>query len=83
VEKVKGKGKGRRHPSKSHESSDGEKYRYTLLSTSALDGGMGVQRHDPAAFPTGKTRYHCIGGRVGHRAGLEKCGKSRPHREIR
>jgi len=36
------------------------------------------QRHAPAALPRGKTRYHCTGGWVGLRAGLDRYGKSRP-----
>ena len=32
-------------------------YSSTLSSTSALDGGVGVQHHAPAALPPGKTRY--------------------------
>ena len=39
-------------------------------------------RHAPAALPPGKRPgTHCIGGRVGPRAGLDGCGKSRPHRD--
>ena len=44
--------------------------------------GVGGQRHAPAALPPGKnpgTRY--IAGWVGLRAGLDGCGKSRPHRD--
>jgi hypothetical protein len=43
---------------------------------------MGVRgpRHDPAALPSEKTPgTYCIGGWVGPRAGLDGCGKSRPH----
>ena len=32
-------------------------YSSTLPSTSALDGGVGGQRHAPAALPPAKTRY--------------------------
>ena len=43
--------------------------------------GVGGQRHAPAALPTGKRPgTQCIGGWVGLRAGLDGCGKSRPHR---
>ena len=43
--------------------------------------GVGGQSHASAALPPGKRRYtHCIGGWVGHTAGLDGCGKSRPHR---
>jgi hypothetical protein len=48
---------------------------------SVLDG-EGGQRHAPAALPPGKRPVvHCIGGWVGHRAGLDGCGKSRPHQD--
>jgi len=40
--------------------------------------GAGDQRHAPAALPPEKTRYHCIWGLVGPRAGLDRCGKFRP-----
>ena len=41
--------------------------------------GVGGQRHAPAALPPGKTRgAHCIGRWVGPRAGMDRCGKSRP-----
>jgi hypothetical protein len=45
---------------------------------------MGVcgQRHSSAALPLGKTRTHCIGGWVHPRAGLDRCGKSRPYRDL-
>jgi hypothetical protein len=42
-----------------------------LLSlTSALDG-VGGQRHAPAALPPERPGTPCIGGWVGHRAGLD------------
>jgi len=45
--------------------------------TSALDGVGG--RHAPAApYPRERPGTHCTGGWVGPRAGLDKCGKSRP-----
>ena len=41
--------------------------------------GVGSQRHAPAApYPREKLGTHCIGGWVGLRAGLDRCGKSRP-----
>jgi hypothetical protein len=41
--------------------------------------GVGGQRHAPAALPPGKRPgTHCIGGWVGPRAGLDRCGKFRP-----
>jgi hypothetical protein len=55
-------------------------YSSTPSLTSALDG-VGGQRHVPAVLPAGKrSGTHCIGGWVGLRAGLDRCGKSRPHR---
>jgi hypothetical protein len=42
---------------------------------------VGGQRHAPAALPQGSPCTHCIGGWVGPRAGLDGCGKSRPHRD--
>ena len=43
---------------------------------------VGGQRHTPAALPPGKRPgTHRTGGWVGHRAGLDECGKSRPYRE--
>ena len=55
--------KGKVHPRTGHEGPEGE-YRYssTLLLTLALDWGG----------------THCIGGWVGPRAGVDRCGKSRP-----
>jgi len=44
--------------------------------------GVGGQRHAPAALPRGKRPgIYCIGGCVGPKAGLEGCGKYRPHRD--
>ena len=44
--------------------------------------GLGGQRHAPAALPPGKRPgTHCIGDSVGPRAGLDRCGKSRSHRD--
>jgi hypothetical protein len=42
------------------------------------------QRHAPAAFyPRERPGIHCTGGWVGLRAGLDRCGKSRPPTGIR
>ena len=72
--------KGKGLPITDHEGPDGEQtYRSILSSTSALDGGVGGQRHAPAALPPGENGTHCIGDWVGPRAGLDGCGKSRPH----
>jgi hypothetical protein len=53
----------------------------TLSLTSALDGD-GWSEPGPDRFIPGiETRYSCIGGWVGPRAGLDRCGKSRLHRD--
>jgi hypothetical protein len=40
------------------------------------------QRHALAAFyPQERPGTHCTGGWVGPRAGLDRCGKSHPHRD--
>jgi len=44
--------------------------------------GWGGQRHAPAAlYPRERPGIHCTGGWVGPRAGLDRCGKSRLHRD--
>ena len=41
--------------------------------------GVGGQRHAPGPlYSRERPDTHCIGGWVGHRDGLEGCGKSRP-----
>jgi hypothetical protein len=73
---------GRVHHVRGHKNPEGE-YRYgsTLPLTSVLDG-VGSQDHAPAAVPPGKRPgNHCIGAWVGSRAGLKRCGKSRPYRD--
>jgi hypothetical protein len=45
---------------------------------------MGVvgQRHAPAAlYPRERPGTHFVGDRVGLRAGLDRCGKSQPHKD--
>ena len=78
----KGKSKGKIHIITGHEGAEGEqRHSSTLSLTSALDG-VGGQRHAPAALPPGKwPGTHCIEGYVGPTAGLDGCGKSRPHRD--
>ena len=79
---MEGKGKGKVHPRTGHECPEGEqRYSSTLSLTSALDEVDG-QRHAPAAlYPRERTSTNCVGGWVGPRAGLDGCGKSRPHRD--
>jgi hypothetical protein len=46
-----------------------------------IGGGEG-QRHALAAiYPRERPGTHCTGSWVGPRAGLDRCGKSRPHRD--
>jgi hypothetical protein len=75
-------GKGKVLPRTGHEGPVGEqRYSSTLSLTPALDE-VGGQLHTPATLPLGKRPgAHCIGGWVGPRAGLDGCGKSRPHRD--
>ena len=43
---------------------------------------VGSQRHDPTAlYPRGKPGTYCIGGGVGPRSGLDRCGKFAHHRK--
>jgi hypothetical protein len=80
--RYKGKGKGTVRPRTGHEGPEVEKrYSSTLSLTSALDV-VGGQRHDSAALPMGKRPgTHCTGAWVVLTAGLDGCGKSRPHRD--
>ena len=56
-------------------------YSSNLSLTSALDGVDG-QRHAPGRFtPGGRPGTHCTGGWVGPMNGLDRCGKSRLHRD--
>jgi hypothetical protein len=41
---------------------------------------LGVKCHAPTALPPEKTQFSLLGW-VGPRAGLDGCGKSRPHLE--
>jgi hypothetical protein len=57
-----------------------EEYRYgsTLFLTSALEGSEGSASRAGRTLPPGRTRYPFTRGWVGLRAGLDRCGKSRP-----
>jgi len=45
--------------------------------------GVRGQRHAPATlYPQERPGTHCTGGWVGPRAGLDRCGKSHPHRDL-
>ena len=57
VQGKESKCKGKGHTRTGHECPEGkQRYSSTLPSTSAI-GGVGGQRHAPAALPPGKTRY--------------------------
>jgi len=43
--------------------------------------GVGCQLHVPAALSRERPGAHCTGGWVSPRTGLERCGKSRLHRD--
>ena len=53
-------------------------YSSTLPSTSALDGGGWSTPRTGSLTPWERSVTQCIGDWVGPRAGLERCGKSRP-----
>jgi len=48
--------------------------------TTALEGGEGSTSRTGRFLHPGKTRYPLYRRLVGPRAGLDRCGKSRPHR---
>ena len=56
-----------------------EVYLYSFLTT-AIEGGEGSASRPAAFCPREWPGTRCIGGWVGARAGLERCGKSRPTR---
>ena len=65
-----------------HEGAEGEQ-RYSGTALFSLEPrrwmGVGGQRRAPATLPQGKrTGTNCIGGWVGPRTGLERCGKAQP-----
>ena len=49
--------------------------------TSALRCGWVVSTTPRPLYPRKRPGTHCTGGWVGPRAGLDGCGKSRPHRD--
>jgi hypothetical protein len=74
--------KGKVHPRTGHEGPEGEqRYSPTLSLTSALDGGWVVKATARPLCPRERHGTHYTGGWVGPRAGLDGCGKSRPHRD--
>ena len=66
--------KGKVHHRTGHESTEREySYSCTLSLTSALEG-VGGQRHAPPLYPRERPGTHCVGGWVGRRSGLDRCG---------
>jgi len=55
-------------------------YSSTLSRTSALDRGGGSALRPGHIHPRERPGTHCTGGKVGPRAGLDRCGKPRLHR---
>jgi hypothetical protein len=51
--------------------------------TAALEGGeWSAARPDRTLPPRERPSTYFTGGWVGHRADLDRCGKSRPHRDL-
>jgi len=81
AQSAKSKGEGTVYSRTDHEGPEREKrYSSTVSLTSALDG-VGGQRHAPAALPLERSGTHFIRGWVDPRAGLDRCGISRHHRD--
>ena len=55
--------------------------RFTLSLTWVIDVGWVVNATPRPLYPRERPGTHCIGGWVGLRAGLDRCGKSRAHRD--
>jgi hypothetical protein len=73
-----GKGKSKVHPRTGHERREGEYRHSSTLSLTLVLGGVGGQRHAPAAVSPGKRPgTHFIGGWVGSRDGLDGFEKYR------
>ena len=67
-------------PRTGHEDPQAE---WWYSSTISALYGVGGQCHDQAALPPGeRSGTHCIGSWVRPSAGLDGCGKSRPHRDF-
>ena len=67
-----------------HEDPYGEqRYDSTVSRTSALQMVVeGSASRLGLLYPGERLCTHCTGGWVGPRAGLDRCGKSRPHRDL-
>ena len=68
------------HRKTGHEGTQAEKWCSSTLSVTSVLRGMDVQNHAPTALRTVDIHgTHYTGDWVGPRAGLDVCGKSRPH----
>jgi len=70
--------KGKITPTTGHKGPEGEK-RYSSTRW-ALDG-VGVNAALLPHYPRERPSTHCVGGWVDLRAGLDWCGRTRPHRD--
>ena len=69
----------RNGPERAQRSSRG--YSSNSFKTSALDGVGWSASRLCRLYPRERPGIHCTGGWVGPRAGLDRWGKSRPHRD--
>ena len=70
------------HPVIGHEGPQGEQRYSSILSlTSVIEVGEGSASRPNRILPRERPSTHCTVGWVGLRAGLDRCGKSRPHRD--
>ena len=82
------KGKGKGHPCRGTEAlyrpygPQGSRGIVLLFHDQRHQNWVRGQRHPPAAiYPRERPGTHCTGGWVGPRAGLDRCEKSRIHRD--
>jgi len=82
VSKICSVSKGKFYSITGHEGTGGgDRLQLYSFVNPALDG-VGGKRQAPAALPPRKRPgTHCPGGWVGPRAGLNRSGESRPHRD--
>jgi len=73
--------KGKVHPRTGNEGPKGEMHSSTLGLSSALDGDEWLTPRPGRLIPGKRSGIPCVGGWVSHRAGLDRSGKSRRHRE--
>jgi hypothetical protein len=80
---MEGKGKAKVHPRTCHEVPEGkQRYSSTLSLTLVLDCGGWLTPRSGRITPRGRHDTHRIGGWLGPKAGLDRCGKSRSPQEF-